>query len=112
MIKKIQELESGLKEFERKPKEIKIKKFQRDNKDYSQGKVYIWMHEKKKVTWASLIEKYSDQESSDFDSSDLSGDEGPSTLNLRSRILQIRGDKGTSGRISFQARGHKGHQKH
>lgn len=48
--KKIQEMEQGLKEFEGKKKiqEIKVQKFQRDRKNYSQEKVYPWMPENKK----------------------------------------------------------------
>lgn len=66
---------------------------------------------KKRVTWAQPIEKYSDQETSDVDSSELSGDEGPSTLNLRSRTLQNQQEQGRAHYTFFQAKGKKGRQK-
>lgn len=113
--KKIQEMENSLKDFERKTKEIKIKKYHRDTKDYSLNRVYAWMHEtRKKVTWANPIEKYSDQETSDGDSSEFSGDEGSSMINLRSRTLQNRQERGSTGGTTtsfFRARGKKGRQK-
>lgn len=76
-------LETRLREFELNTKEVKIKKFQWDRKDYLQGRVYSWMYEKKKVTWVNPVEQHSDLESSDAESSDFSGDEGLSSRNLR-----------------------------
>lgn len=109
--KKMQEMEISLKEFQHKTKDIKIRKYHRDNKDYSLNRVFVWMHEpKKKVTWAEPIEKYSDQETSDVDSSELSGDEGPSTLSLRSQTLHNRQERGRSESF-FRVRGRRGRKK-
>lgn len=74
-------------------KEVKIKKFQPDRKYYLQGRVYSWMYEKKKVTWANSVEQHLDLETSVPDSSDLSGDEGPSSRNLRQRTIQEQRDR-------------------
>lgn len=81
--KKIKEVEASLKEFETRTNETKIKKFQRDRKDYVQGWVYNWLYEKKKVTCAGPV--------------DLSGDEGGSSRNLRDKMFQQRKDRGERG---------------
>lgn len=91
--KKLADLESIVKDFETQTKQIKIKKFRRDRKDYSQGKVYLWLYEKKRVTWAHPITNHPDLDTSEVDSSDLSGDEGPSSRNLRLRTVQQRKDR-------------------
>lgn len=102
--KKLEELEKSVKEFELKTKEIKVKKFRRDRKDYAQGRVHLWLHEKKRVSWAKPLERYSDLETSEVDSSDLSRDEGPSNRSLRHKTLQQRRDRGEE---SFFQRGRR-----
>lgn len=104
--KKIMELEKLVKDFELKTKEIKIKKLKRDRKDYNQGKVYLWLCEKKRVTWAHPIENQSDLETSEVDSSDFSGDEGTSSHNLRVRTIQQRKER--DNKKNFQ-RGERNH---
>lgn len=95
----MKELEENLKEFEHKTREIKVKKLQRNRKDYIQGRVYVWMYDtQKKVTWANPLEEYSEQETSVFDSSESSGDEGPSRKILHTRMLQQRSEREDSGR--------------
>lgn len=93
---KMTELEKIVKDFESKTKEIKIKKFRRDRKDYSQGRVYLWLYEKKRVSWAQPLENHSDLETSDVDSSDFSGDEGPSSRILHDRTVEQRRDRGNN----------------
>lgn len=109
--KKIQELESSLREFTAKTKEIKLKKFQRDRKDYSQNRVYNWLFEKKKVSWADPIQAFSDQDTSDVDTSDGSGDEAGPSRGLRSRTLQQRTHYRDNTNNSFSRRGRRGKYK-
>lgn len=60
----MEKLESSVRTSENKLKELKIKKFKRDLRDYSQGRVYRWWSKptipKKRVSWADPIESFSD----------------------------------------------------
>lgn len=42
--KKMEELQEGLLVFEQKTKDVKIKKLERNGRDYSQNKVYKWLN--------------------------------------------------------------------
>lgn len=108
-MRKKNELETSLKEFEAKTRDIKIKKFQHDRKDYIQNRVYHWLYEKKKVTWAQPMQEFSHQDTSDPDTSDCSGDEAGPSRSLRTRTIQQRSNSTTNR--GFFRRGHKDKRK-
>lgn len=80
--KKLEEIDNKVKNFEKQLKEIKIKKIQRDNRDYLENRVYKWLEKpyrgqpKKKVSWSDNRSEY--ETTASEDSANSSADEGPS----------------------------------
>ena len=85
--KNLKEMDISLKTFTDKLKEFKSKKFERDARDYSQARVYKWLHQsiipKKKVTWRKPISD------SEFDTTDSEGT-GSSSEDRPGRPYQFR----------------------
>lgn len=85
--KKLNDLKSKVNSFEAKIKETKIKKLQRDGKDYLQNQVYKWLERprtintfRKKVTW---VDNRSDLESTSTEDSASSSADECSSYNFR-----------------------------
>lgn len=86
---KLNQIKSDLKNFEKKMKENKLRKFERDRKDYKNARLYNWTFEKKskkRVTWGTNT--YSDLETTDEDSTETSADEGPSQRRPPDRLTK------------------------
>lgn len=75
---KLRQLQIDLDNFKKNMKETKLRKFERDRKDYKNARVYNWTYERKnrkRVTWGE--NSYSDIETTDEESTEASADEGP-----------------------------------
>lgn len=109
---KIKELQEEMKIFESKVKEYKLRKLERDRKDYATAKVYRWRYftprknRNKHISWADQQSGRLETESSDGESSTYtSGDEGSSARSYLDREAK------RNQRYSFRGRRGRGRRK-